>query len=829
MATGWLSDLGRDARRGLRLWRRRPGFAAVVLLTLGLGIGATTVMATLVESVLWKPLAFAHPERLVSVQEQTAGAPSAAAVAEGWGRIWALAGPNLADLVRSSRTLELGAWRYDGGIVSQPGPADYVDADEVNASLFPVLGVTPAAGRFFTAADDHVGAAPVAVVSRELAVSRFGSPAAAVGGRLHFADQIYTVVGVLPGGFDLAGFPTADAAQVYVPLGQDPSPVLQNRQAHPGLAAIGRLQPGFTLAAAQHELDVIARRLEARYPQSNAQRGFLARPLRADVGGAAATLWLLLGAAGLVLLLACANVACLLLTRSLARERELAMCAALGASRGRLVRQCLAESVLFGLGGGGLGLALAAAGLRPFLADWPGGLPRAANVALDGRVLGFALAAALVSGLIFGLAPAWRVPFREVEAVLRGGARTHTARGAFWQHALVAAQVGLAVVLLAGAGVLGRALLRLSKLDLGVRTDHVLTARVALPAAALANPASARAAWQALLTRVRAVPGVEAAATVDTVPLREGNDILNYWTGAAAPPADRQPAALATTVSPGYFRVMGIRLLAGRVITAEDRLGAAPVAVIDEDLARHAFAGRNPIGQAIHLGLGNDPLTIVGVVGHVRYWGPAGDDASPVHDQVYYAFAQLPDRFVPRWSELTSIAVRTSLPPGAVLPQIEAAVRGPGGDQAIYELRTLGQLARGSLAQQRFLLLLFGVFAGLALLLAGLGVYGVQAWLAAQRLPELAVRLALGARRGGVFWLVLRQSLAVVGLGLAAGMLAALGGGRVLRQIVAGVGGPQPATLAAAALLLVLAAAAASALPAWRAARADPMRTLRQE
>lgn len=814
--TLWAEDLGRDARYGLRLWRRRPGFAAAVLVTMGLGIGATTLMLSLVQGVLWKPLDFGHPDALYSLQEQTAGPPNAEAIAEGWGNTWAVAYPNYEDLVQQSRTLELGAWEGDTDLITSPGAPEVVNAARVSASLLPLLGVAPVAGRYFAAQDDHLGAAPVAMLSAGLAQQRFGSANAALEREIRYAGKLYQVVGVMPAGFALQGYASPDAEQIYLPLGQFLTARMQNRGRH-SLAAAARLRAGVTAREAHQELDAIAARLEAAYPKTNAQRSFLLRPWRADVGAATSTtLWLLLGAAGLILLLGCVNVASLLLTRALARERELAMRSALGASRARLVRQGLTEAGLFGMGGGVLGVGLAMVGLPAFVRYWPGGLPRSGDIHLNWMVMLLALALSLACSLIFGLAPA-----------MRAGRLRLKERTSRLQPLLVGLQVALAVVLLAGAAVMGRTLIRLSQTDVGIRPDHVIAARVMLPDTVSSVPERAMADWQAILTRVRAVPGVLAAATVDTVPLREGNNILNYWLGSSVPPDSQPPSALATTVSPQYFSTMGIRLVRGRVIDERDRKGTEPVAVIDTNLARHAFGERDPIGQSIHLGLGNDPLTVVGVVGHVMYWGPAGDAASPVQDEVYYAFDQLPDKLVPRWSQLTSVVVRTGAPPATLLPALRAAVEGTGGDQALYEIRQMPELARQAVGQQRFLLVVFGLFAILALLLAGAGIYGAQAWLATQRLPEMAVRMALGAGRPGVFWRQLRQAVLVTGLGAAAGVLAAAGAVRVLARQVSGVTGADPALFAILIAAMVLTAVAAGLGPAWRACHADPARLLR--
>jgi predicted permease len=415
-----------------------------------------------------------------------------------------------------------------------------------------------------------------------------------------------------------------------------------------------------------------------------------------------------------VLLIACVNVASLLLARAVSRERELAIRTALGAARSRLMRQCLTESAALGLAGGALGLVLAVAGTRPFVAFWPSGLPRADQVELDWRVFGFALAVSIVSSLLFGLAPALRVPIRTIERALRGGTRNMAGSSHRLHKGFVMAEIALALVLLVSAGMLGRMLLRLSALDPGVNVDNILITRMALSPETLSDPDRIRTAWNDVLDRARAVPGVEAIAAVDTVPMRSGNNQLAFWPGPDLPPRDQLPLALATSVTPDYLKVMGLPLVRGRFIDERDRIGNEIVGVIDEVLAQQAFEGENPVGKQLWIpDSGMSPVRVVGVVRHVRHWGLAGDDEARVRAQLYYSFAQVPDGFVRRWSELMSIAVRTSVEPAAVVATLQRELRGAAGDQVLYEIRTMDQLVDGSIAQQRFLLLLFALFAGL--------------------------------------------------------------------------------------------------------------------
>jgi len=815
--TRWLEDLWQDFRYALRTLRQRPGFAAVALLTLALGIGATTVMFTVINGVLLKPYPFPQPDRLVSLQEKTDWSTP-------FGNLWAFTYPNYLDCKRESRSLGMAAWRWNGGTVSEPGEAGFVVSYEVSSEMFSILGVPLWKGRPFLPEDDRPGAAPVAIVSQGLWQSRFGGSPSAIGRTLVFDGKPYTVVGILPAGFRLG-----DMAEMFTPLGQNTAAFMQNRQAHAGFNVWARLRPGATLGHAQAELAVIGRELAQQYPKTNKGRTFVAEPLRPDVGDARSTLWLLLAAVTLVLLVASANIASLLLARAVSRERELAMRVALGAGRGRLARQCLAESAVLGLFGGVLGIMLAALGVRPFVVFWPGALPRAEEVQVDWRVLLFALAVSLVSGLLFGLAPALRVPSRALDRTLRSAARTVTGSSRRLHGAFVISEIALALVLLVCAGMLGRTLLRLSSLDPGLNVRNVLTARTALSPSTLASPARTRAAWSEVLSRARRVPGVQSIAMVDTVPMREGSNPIGYTITAAAVPQDQQKLVLANSVTPEYLKVMGIPLREGRFITDHDRQDTESVAVIDEVMAHQAFGGQDPIGKQLWIGIGPDPVTVVGVVGHVRQWGPATDDQAKVRAQLYYPFAQVPDNLLRRWSELMSIAVRTSVEPLGMVDLLRHQVRGAANDQVIYQVYSMEQLASDSLARQRFLLLLFGIFAGLALLLACIGIYGVLAYLTSQRVPEIGVRMALGASAGEVMRLILRQSLIMIGIGVAIGISAAVAAAHLLVRLVEGMQPADTSTFAITIPVLVAAALFASFVPARRASRIDPMRALRQD
>jgi predicted permease len=814
--TRWLEDLLQDTRYALRAFRRKPGFTLVALLILSLGIGATTVMFTVINSVLLRPLSYPEPDKLLTLR----------AVTQQIGELWGFSNLDFADIKRDSQTLDLAAWTYAGGTISEPGEPEYVNGRQISAELFSTLGISPIQGRAFRPDEDRPGAAAVAIISYGLWQRDFGGAPSAVGRSLVYDGKSYTVVGIAPAGFQLDG-----DADVFTPLEQRQTadPRMQNRAAR-FLRVTTRLRPGFGLAEARAELALIARHLAEEYPKSNAGLGMSAYPLQKElVGDVGSTLWLLLCAVGLVLLIACVNIASLLLARAVSRERELAVRVALGAGRGRLVRQCLTESSILGLGGGMLGVLLAFVSLHPFVAFWPGSLPRAEEVHLDWRVLIFAFGASLFSGLCFGLAPALRIPMRGVEQTLRAGARSIAGSSRRLHSAFVISEIALALVLLVSAGMLGHTLLALSSLDPGFNVHNVMAARFALSPGTLANPEQIRAAWQDVLDRARRVPGVESVTLADIIPMREGENSLPYWTSTTPPPPNQEPVALASCVTPEYLKVMGIPLRQGRFFNEHDRIDSEPVVVIDDNLARHAFGTKDAVGKRIWIPASGGPAVVIGIVGHVRHWGLASDDQSRVRDQMYYPFAQVPATLMHFFSSIMSIAARTSIQPLTVVEPLRRELRGAAGDQALYEVHTMEQLVSTSLARQRFLLLLFGIFAGVALLLACIGIYGVLAYLTGQRVPEIGVRMTLGAKPLDVMRLVLGESLVMIFAGVGVGIVGALAAGRILNRLVEGMRPAEISTFAITISVLVIAALFASFVPARRASRIDPMNALRQQ
>ena len=819
-----MQTLWQDVRYGFRMLASNRGFTIVAVLTLALGIGANTAIFSVIDGVLLRPLPYRDPGRLVIMGEKTPEFD-----------MMSVSYPNFLDWQRDSRSFaSLGAHRWTGYDLTGSGTPEHLDGRMVSAGFFSTLGITPLLGRDFEAQEDHEGANRVAVISGALWKRRFGASPGVIGKPITLSGQSYTVIGVLPADFRFWG--TAD---VYTLLGQWDDVLARSRETHPGLRVIGRLKSGVTEAQAQADMNNIAAQLAQAYPKSNANHGVAMRPLAQDmVGDVRPTLLVLLGAVGFVLLIACANVANLLLARSTTRRREMAIRAAIGASQGRMVRQLLTESVLLALAGGALGLLLARWGTQAVVAAIPGGLPRMENIGVDGWVLAFTLAVSLATGVVFGLAPALQISRLDLHTTLQEGSRGSTHGRQALRSVLVVAEVGASLVLLIGAALMLKTMWELSRVNPGFNPENLLTFSVSLSAANRSTPGRIRTAWQQLVENVQGLPGVQAAGVVDDVPLTGSDSELPFWVSGRPRPSSQSDMlwALLYDVNPGYFRAMDLPLLRGRTFTdADNTKNGAPVTVIDELMAQSLFPHQNPIGQSIRIAVpegfppGLDhPIEIVGVVGHVKHFGLDTDAKSKIKYQLYLPFAQLPDQLIPVVATFMTMMVRTTVDPLSAVTAIRHLVS-DGGDQAIFDVHTMKQIVSDSVAGRRFSMLLLGVFAGLALVLAAVGIYGVISYTVTQRTHEIGIRMALGAERISVLKLVVGDGLRLLLIGVGIGLAAALGVTRLMSSMLYGVRPTDLATFAAVSLLLATVAVLASYIPARRATKVDPMIALRYE
>jgi len=813
---GLMGILLQDLKYGLRMLARNPGFTAVAVLTLALGIGANTAIFSVVNGVLLRPLPYPEPDRLVQVYERSAQFNE-----------MSVSYPNFLDWERMNRSFAgIAASRGESFNFTGGGQPEYIPGAVVTANFFSVLGVKPLQGRTFTPDEDRRGANPVAMVSEGLWKRRFAGDTAVLGKSLVLDGQVYTVVGIVPRDCHLL-----DPAEVITPLWQWRRRMqLERREDHPGIRVVGRLRPGVSLPQARADMENIAHSLAQAYPKTNEGQGTTVVPLKNDIVGDVRPMLLLLQAAvGFVVLIACANVANLLLARSVARKREVAVRVALGASRGRVIRQFLTESVLVSLAGGGVGLLLASWGSAPLLGAVPGGLPRNEAIALDGSVLLFTLVISLFTGFLFGLAPALESSRSNVQEALKEGGRSAVGGQRRTQSALVVSEVVLALVLLAGAGLLIRTLQRLWDVNPGFNPQHILTMQVALSPTLVDDPSAIRTAWRQLLDRVRNMPGVESAAVTILVPLSGDDNEMPFWTSGQPPSSMAQmPEALTYITTPGYVRTVGISLLRGRYFTEQDSESSRKVVVIDDVLAGHFFPGQDPIGKQLELYM-LGPAEIVGVVGHVKHWGLDADDSAKIRDQLYFPFFQIPDQFMAQAKTGLTLALRTGSNPVSVISAVSKQVMGPGGDQPVYNVRSMEQLISSSVARRRFLRMVLVIFAGLALALAAIGIFGVISYSVSQRTHEIGIRMALGAERRDVMKLVVGRGLALALAGIAIGLAAALGLTHFLAGMLYGVRPTDPITYVFASLLLTVVAVAACYIPARRATKVDPMVALRYE
>ncbi len=815
----WLDHLLRDVLYACRSLRKSPGFSTAAVLTLALGIGANTAIFSIVQSVVLAPLPYAEPDRLAMVWENNPRFP----------RVF-ISYPNFRDWQRNARSFEqMAAARWQGSDLTSPGTPEHLDRAEISSDFFRTLGVKLALGREFSPQEDQHGGAPVVIISDHLWSSRFNRNPGALGKSLTLDGTNYTIIGAAPPRFHF--FSNAD---VYTPLGQTDPLIINNRGSHDGMLSIVRLKPEVSLSQAQAEMSTIQSRLDHLYPDDDRDIGTDVLSLKQQiVGNTGPTLLLVLGAVMLVLLIACANVANLLLARSTARVREFAIRSALGANRARLVRQLLTESVLLALAGGGFGLLIALCALRPLLAVVPAGLPRSESIAVNAPVLLFTLGISIFVGLLFGLAPALQSSKIDLDASLKEGSRGSTSAHHRAQSTLVIVQMALTLVLLVGSGLLFRTIQHLWESNAGFDIQHVITFKVGVSHSLLKTAASTRTAYQQLLERIGKIPGVQAADFTWLVPLSGGSATMPFWIGSQKPASlQAAPRMLVFLTGPDYLRAMGIPLLRGRFFTPQDTTKSPCVIVVDSDFANKYFPGTDPIGQSITAGFSSvGPCPVVGVVGHVKHWG-MDEHSTYTKAQAYFSLYQDPDQWVPINYPSTTIIVRTPLEPGALMPAIRTAVHGTVGTQPVYNVETMQQLVSESMSSQRFPMIMLAAFAGLALLLASLGIYGVISYSVSRRVQEIGIRMALGAEKGNVLWMVLGRGLQLVLAGIAIGAVAALTVARLLSsfsQLLYGVREWDPLTLTTVSLVLIGTALLACYIPARHAAQLDPIIALRHE
>ena len=799
-----------DLRFGLRMMRRSPGFTAVALLTIALGVGANTAIFSIVNGVILKPLPYPEADRIVQLEESN--------LSRGW-TTFSVSPLNFWDWQARNRSLELIAAFQSGG-------ANYTGGDEplsvpvyrVTEHFLEILGAEPVIGRGMTAEDLDPAAQAVVILSHGFWQRIFGGDPSVLGRSITVDGVAHTVVGILPRGW---WFFSQDPTDLILPL--RPRPFWYTARGSHFIRGLGRLRTGVTLAQARSDLSSIAASLENEYPETNTGWGAVVTPLEdVIVGSTRPQLLVFTAAVALVLLIGCANLANMTLARVAVRTRELAVRTALGAGRGRVIRQLLVESVLVACVGGLLGVVLAHAALRALVAGWPTLLPRTQEIGIDLAVLLFALGLSLASGVLFGLVPSLTVAGASLgDALRQGSCGIAGDRSRRWVRAsLVAGEVGLAVVLLVGCGLLVRSFSALSGEDPGFRTEDRLVFSTPLPRAEFASEEPIRAFGEAAMARLRALPGVSAVGLGSLVPLPLGgsDEVWGYWIhGRGSESGDGDGSALFYRVSPGFFQAMGIRLLAGRGIAEEDRADGRPVTVVSASLAQQHFPGENPVGKLIRFGRDADePLVeIVGVVNDVQHYA-LGQASMP---QVYVPFSQRPSRYL-------NFVIKASLPPATLVPGVRAAIGAVRPDQPLVGLRTADALVSDSISMPRFRTLLMTVFGLTALLLAVVGLYGVLSYSVSQRTTEIGVRMALGATRGSVLGLVFREGMPLVGTGLVVGLAGAVALSRVLESLLFGVGARDPLVFAAVPLVLLAAAVPAILVPAYRATRVDPIRTL---
>jgi putative ABC transport system permease protein len=797
--TNMLANLWQDLRYGARMLTKQPGFTLIAVLTLSLGIGANTAIFSIVNAVLLRPFPYKEPERLVILRERVS-------VGGGFSPSY----PNFVDWRAQNTVFDaISAVRQKESFnLTGAGEPERVPGRLVSAEFFSTLGIEPLLGRDFLAEEDSPGATPAAILSYGFWRRRFGNDPGIIGKQLTLNNQSFTVIGVTP-----ANFQFGEEADITVPIGLS-AERFRLRGNNPGADVVARLKPNVSEQQAETELNLIAARLEQQFPETNKGRRARVTPLHEFfVGDVRQPLLILLGSVGLVLLIACANVANLLLVRSSARRKEMAVRVVLGASRGAIIRQLLTESVLLAALGAALGILLALLGTSFITGHLPDGIPRLQQADVDAPVLVFTLAVSLLTGLLFGLAPALQVSRLNLNEGLKEGERGSSGRRQRLHSVLVVGEVALTLTLLIGAGLLIQSFRRVLQVDPGFKVQNLLTMQVSVN-----NP-------EQLQQNVRNLPGVKSVAVSDGLPF----GMANYpgFIIEGRPEPDNKGSGLCYRVSPDYFRTMGIELTKGRVFTAEDTRDSKLVAVINEVLAQQYFPNEDPIGKRLKHGPTSTSLEVVGIVRHVEHYNLDGQKGVP--PQFYTNFNQAPLQTLPNSVRRINLPTRTEVEPLSLASAVRGQVAALNKDQAVFNVRTMEQAVAQSVAARRFSMLLLTVFAVVALGLASIGIYGLMSYAVAQRTREIGVRMALGAQSGNVLRLVIGQGMKLAFVGVATGLVASLALTRTMKNLLFGVSATDPATFATIALLLTAVALLACWLPARRATKVDPLIALRSE
>jgi putative ABC transport system permease protein len=813
-----------NVRYAIRLLIKSPGFALVAILTLALGIGVNSAIFSIVDAVMLRPLPYPEPERLVSLSEKagkqgpdnvsTSGQP----LGGGADSRMVVAPANLVDYQKQKHTfLGLAGFESSGMNLTGSGLPETLSGEAVTQNFFSVLGIAPAQGRAFLPSEDRPGADHVVILSDKFWRSHFGADPQILGRAITLNNEKYTVVGIMPPDFQTPRQIAMSSVVSYLVPAAYPEKLLANHADHRVLV-VGRLRPGATLASAQAELSSISEGLAAQYPQSNKGLAADIVPLATEINfKARASLAILLGAVGLILLISCANLANLLLVRAIGRQREITIRFALGASRSRIIGDLLVQSAVLAIAGCGVGLLFGAWTQHFLVSLAPPNLPRLDTAALNPRVMLFTLALSLVTGIVFGLMPAWQAskarPAEAMRATDRNLAGSSVMR---WRNLLMTAEIAVSMILLVGAGLLLKSFVTLNGVSLGITTERVLAMTIGLPDTRYGTPEKRNAFFEELTERVSHLPGVESAGYANRMPMRGGwssNARIENHTNDGD--ADYQ------AVNPSYFATLGVKLQRGRLLTPADRNGSLPVAVVSEEFVRHYLPAEDPIGRRFRRGEGDPWINIVGVVSDIRR---SGKD-SILRPEVFFPAAQTASYNV----RLSDFAFRASGNPKTLMTAVQQQVWAIDKDQPVTQVKTLEEVISQSVSERRFQTLLLGMFAALALILAMIGIYGVISYSVSQRIPEIGLRMALGASRGGILSMVIGRAMLLVAIGIVAGGAGAYSLSQYLKSVLFEVKPGDPITYATIAMLLSIVALAASFLPARRAMRVDPMIALRYE